>query len=319
MKKILFLILLIFMESFSFEVKQEKQIKVEGGVLDIVEYKDKIIVSTEKGTVEFINIKNGKVEKKITLPKFQDFMGDYQLPKVFSVDISPNGEILAVITEATGGNRELYLERKGNLQKVISTQQRLQLTKVRFWNDNYILLSTKGSELFLYDVKNNKVIYRKQVGNYSFGDMSICDDKNNLVIGDEGGTAILVDIKSGNAYKKFDKVNVDQIYRVDCKAGKILTGGRDRRVALYDIKSGSFKKVEADFIVFSVALSSDGRYGSYQLNESNDIGIYDFQNDSLVAKLKGHKSTIGVMLFLSKDNLISGSDDGKIIVWRIKP
>jgi WD40 repeat protein len=316
MNKYIFLaILFIFSNSFSITI--EKQIKVSGGVLDIVNYQNNLIVSTEKGTVEILDKKSGKLIRKLTLPKFEDFMGGYQPPKVFSVDISPSGKTISMITEATGGNRELYVEQDDKLIKIIPANANLQLTKLRFFSDDLVILTTKGDELILLDLKSRKYVYRTQIGNYSFGDMALCDDKNRLVIGDEGGTAYLVDVKSGRLIRKFDKVNVDQIYRVDCKSGKILTGGRDRRVGYYDINTGSYKKLEAEFIVFSVALSPSAKKGAFQYNESNDIGIYDFVIDKLTT-VKGHHSTVGVMTFLSEDELVSGSDDGKIIIWRIK-
>lgn len=312
---ILTLIINYFNLAFGIE---KKEIKVSGGVLDISLYQHKIIVSTEKGSVEEIDLKSGKLINKIILPKFKDFMGEFQLPKVFSVDISPDGNVLAIITEATGGNRELYIYTEKKLNKLISTEEGLQLTKVRFWNNDLLLMATKGGGIFLYDLKNKRYLYKTQITNYSYGDLDICDDKSKAVLGDEGGTVFLFDIKSGRILKKFDKVNVDQIYRVDCKAGKIVTGGRDRRVGYYDINSGYFKKVEADFVVFSVALSLDGKKVAFQLNEEDDIGIYDFSVNSIIERLKGHKSTIGILEFISENTLVSGSDDGKLILWRLK-
>ncbi|MEZ0322856.1 MAG: hypothetical protein ABWJ98_00885 [Hydrogenothermaceae bacterium] len=313
---ILIMFLSTFFISYSFEIKLDKQINVSGGVLDIVYYQDRIITSTEKGIIEIINPKTGKIEKKIELPKIKSFMGEQIFPKIFSVDVYADN--IVMVSEATGGNRDIFFKGKDNIKKINLTNENLQYTKVRFWGGNYILLTTKGSELILYDYQKNKIIYRKQISSYSFGDFNLCDNKRYGVLGDEGGSVYLIDLSTGNVLKKFDKVNVDQIYRVDCKSSKIITGGRDRRIGYYDINTNNYKKIEADFIVFSVALSPDGKIGVYQINESNDLGVYDFSLDKRLLILKGHKSTVGVIDYVSQDLIISGSDDGKIIIWRIK-
>lgn len=317
LKKAFLFTVILFTFSLAVELKPEKQLKVSGGVLDIAYYNGKLFISTEKGTVEIVNLKTWKVEKKVEFPKFQDFMGTYQFPKVFSVDTKDDK--IAAVCEATGGNREIYLkDEKNDLIKLNISRENLQYTKVRFWGENYLVITTKGSEIILFDIKSNKIFYKKQIGNYSYGDFTICDNNKFGVLADEGGTAYLIDISLGKILKKYDKVNVDQIYKVDCKAGKIITGGRDRRIGYYDINTTFYKKIEADFIVFSVGLSTDGRLAAYQLNEENDLAIYDFSNDKRIATLKGHRSTVGVISFITDNILISASDDGKIILWRIK-
>lgn len=315
--KVLLIVIALLNFTVAVELKPEKQMKLSGGILDFVYYNGKIFASTEKGTVEVIDLKTWKLEKKVELPKFQDFMGGYQPPKVFSADVIGNN--LAAVCESTGGNRDLYLkDEKGSMTKVNITAENLQYTKIRFWGENYIVIITKGSEVILYDVKNKKIFYRKQIGSYSFGDFTLCDNKKFGVLADEGGTAYLIDVSTGKILRKYDKVNVDQIYRVDCRAGKIITGGRDRRIGYYDINTGNYKKIEADFIVFSIGLSLDGRLAAYQLNEGNDLAVYDFSEDRQIATLKGHRSTVGIVNFISENVLVSGSDDGKIMLWRIK-
>ena len=294
--------------------------KVDGAVSDI-RYKDgKIYIATERGKVEILDFKTLKKLEVISYPKFEDFTGELQLPKVFSVDVSPDGKKIVAVIQATRGGREVYLFENGKLKKIIDRRKHLQIARLRFVNNNLILFGLGGDEIVLYDLNKNKIIYRKPVGMSYFSDMEINDEKTMVAIADESGDTKIADIKTGNVIKVIQELNKDKVFDVDFRNNRVMTGGRDKKAVYYNLKTDHYNTFPADdFMVFSVALSPSGKKGAYLYNDRFDVRIVDTEEGTVLTTLSGHKATPSNIRFVDENQLIIGCDDGKLYIWRIEP
>ncbi|RLJ70821.1 hypothetical protein BCF55_1104 [Hydrogenivirga caldilitoris] len=313
-----YVLVLLFMIAFSVNSAELLgKIDVGHAVTDMV-YRDGILyVSTEQGEVKFIELKTRKFIKSVNLPDINDFMGNPIPPKVYSIDLSPSGKRLLIVSEAPGGFSELYLysESKG-LEKLIDLGSNLLIKQGKFYGEEKVILGFLGDEIALFDTGEKNFIYKIQVGRSSLSDIAVKEDRETVAVSDEGGVVTLVSVRDGKILKKFKGVNVDKLYELDYKDSKVLVGGRDRRVALYYTDTGKFRRFDAKFLVFSVAMDREGKLGAYLYNEQNDVRIVELDTGKEVDMLRGHEYPVSKILFL--DGLvITGCDDGKIYLWRL--
>ncbi|SNZ10336.1 hypothetical protein SAMN06265182_1828 [Persephonella hydrogeniphila] len=322
MKKLLSFFVLIFVlgNAYGFSSKLIATTKVDGAVSEI-RYKDgKIFVATERGKVEIIDFKTLKKIKVLKFPKFEDFMGNPQLPKVFSVDISPdNTKIIAVVQTERGG-RDVYLYTENNLKKILTRKSHLQIGRVRFITDNTVLFGLGGDEIVLFDLKDRKIIYRNPVGMSFFSDMEINESRTKVAVVDESGDTRIADIKTGKVIKVIEELNKDKAFDVDFRNDRIMSGGRDKKAVYYNLKTDQYQIFHADdFMVFSVALSPSGNRGAYLYNDRFDVKIVNTEEGEVITTLSGHKATPSNIRFVDENQLIIGCDDGKLYIWRIEP
>ncbi|EDP74442.1 periplasmic protein [Hydrogenivirga sp. 128-5-R1-1] len=314
--KYLFLLFLLTLSVHSAELL--KKFDAGHAVTDMLFRDGVLFVSTEQGEVRLINFRNGKLIETIKLPSIRDFMGNPIPPKVYSIDISPSGKRMLIVSEASGGFSEVYLYEKGRgLEKLIDLGKNMIIKKGRFYNDNLAVFGLLGDEIALFDVDAKRFIYVVQVGTSSLSDINLSDDKNKVAVSDEGGVVTLVSVKDGKVLKRFKGVNVDKLYELDYRDEKILVGGRDRRVALYYTDTGRYRRFPSRFLVFSVAMDESAKLGAYLYNEENDVRIIELDTGRELDLLKGHEYPVSVILFLD-GVVITGCDDGKIFVWRYK-
>jgi len=317
---IFFLLLIGF--SYGFDYQLEGKVKVHGAVSDIVYSKGKLYVSTERGKVDIIDLKSKQIEKSIEYPKFLDFMGEPQLPKVFSADVSPDGRFLLAVIQGNRGGREVYilnLSKDEKPKKIISRKKHWQIGKLRFIDNSRVVFGLSGDEVILYDLKKEKDVYRLSVGMSFFSDMALDNSKRLLAVADESGDVHIVNVLEGKVIKTIEEMNKDKSFSVDIKNNIVITGGRDKKATVYNLKTG-FKKefLSKDFMVFSVALSSSGKIGAYVYNDKYDVAIIDISAGEIVGFLKGHTSTPSRILFIDENLIITGCDNGEINIWRIK-
>ncbi|WP_155810699.1 hypothetical protein [Persephonella sp. IF05-L8] len=319
MKKIFLSLLLVIGTTLATTAELEDILQLDGAISDISISGEKAYVATERGKVQIIDLKTHKIINEISYPKFEDFMGELQLPKVFSVDVSPDQKLIAAAVQATRGGREVYIYHDGKLTKIIDRKKHFPIAKLRFVDNQHLIFGLTGDEIILFDLKNNKVIYRNPVGMSFFSDMEINESKTKIALTDESGDTRIIDIKSGKVVKVIEELNKDKAFDVDFKNNRTFTGGRDKKAVYYNLNTNQYQIFDADdFMVFSVGLSPSGKRGAYVYNDKFNVKVVNTEEGTTITYLKGHKSTPSNIRFLSEEKLIIGCDDGKIFFWRLK-
>jgi WD40 repeat protein len=291
------------------------EIEMGGNILDIKIVNDMLYAGTDEGTLEIYDIKNDKHLDKIKLKPIHDFMGDVISPKVYAIDVIGGKKLL--LSEGEKGSRELYINENNTTVKVISAKDKLIMQKAKFIDENHLFLGLLSNEIILYDLKNKKQLYIKQLSGSKFSDFALNEDKTKAVIACESGVDYLVDVKSGKKLKEFDK-NKDNVFKVDFKNGKISSAGQDRFGIVYDEKSGSHQSFKAPFLIYATGLSKDAKLAAFSFGLDNEIAVFDLEKNSQKFLLKGQKSTLNSIVFYDDKTIYSGSDDKFIIKWELK-
>ncbi len=297
-------------------IRPSQKIGFQGAITDFFVDGSKVILASDAGNVVSYDTKLRKKQLLIKLPSSVDFFGDSIPTKIFSIDrVSAK---MLVVTQGLHGFRNLSVFLNGESQKVIdAASNKMMIKKARWIDENTILLGLLGNDLLLFDTKNKKTVRQINVSPYTFSDFSIDRQKRFVFTADESGVVHQVDLKTFEIVHDYSGMNVDNVYELVYNNGIIITAGQDRRVGIYNTYSGDRYYLQQNFLVYAVGLSNDGTRGSFCASEDNNIGIFAIADRSTRYVLTGHESVVTKMLFFDNNTLVSGGDDGYLIIWKI--
>jgi len=316
MKKILILLIAVFAFALT-NLKPYKIYRYSYYISKIAYNKDYLIAGLENGKILINNFKTNKNIAKIILPKIHDFMGDLIPMPIYSLDISPNGKNLMIMVQGENASREIFIYNfKTKNMKLIYKTKRL-LMKARYINNNNIFLGLLGDEIALLNIKNKKMVYKKQIGYYVFSTYSLNKTKTKAVIGDESGVAKIVDVKTGKKLFELSGFNKNKTISLDFVKNYIINGSSDKRLAIYNtISKTSILTLTAKFLPYAAAISPNVKKFAFQYDQNNDIMVKTIYNTPLFL-LKGHTMPLADMRFLNNNTIISYSP-AEIIIWKLK-
>jgi len=313
--RFLIIFLLFFIQLNAKDLKPTFIYSGSGAVTDLVYQNNKLYSATAEGAVDIYDTKEHKLIQSITVPKIKDFIGDEVVSKIYSVDTLDNKIMIA--SQGKMGYRRVHIYADNNLTQIISIDKSYTISKSKFIDSNHLLISLLSNELILFDIKEKKALYRKQISASKFSSFALNEKKDEVIIADESGDLKLVSVKDGNILKELKGQNVDNIFQVDYKNNTIITAGQDRRTAIYsrDGKVAYYK--EGTFLIYSSALSPSAEIGAYASDEHNNITLFDTSSKSDLYRLGSHKATISNILFIDEKKLFTSSDDKEINYWEL--
>ena len=286
-----------------------------GGVTDLV-YKDaKLYAATAEGVVDIYDINTQKRIETIKVPTIKDFVGDEVASKIYSVDIV-NHKIM-IASQGKMGYRRVHIYDNGTLTEIISTEKEYTIAKAKYINEDTLLIALLSNELILYDIKNDKELYRKQISASKFSSFALNEKKDTLVLADESGDLELIRVKDAKILKQLKGQNVDNIFQLDYKNGIIITAGQDRRTAIYSDDGRQAYYKTGSFLIYSAGLSPSGKIGAYASDEHNNVTVFNTETRSDMAKLGSHKASLTMILFINENELFTASDDDHINYWKL--
>ena len=298
-------------------LKPADYIDVDGNVVEFVHKNSTLYITTDTGKLEVYNWKKKILLYEIKFDTIHDFMGDPIAPKVFGVDVNSDGNKLIIMVQDEGGERILYLYKDKKLTKLLDKNAHIQMREARFVDNDHILLASMSNELILFQISSRKILYKNKLSLSTFSDFQLNEDHSKVASTCESGIVYITDIKTGKLVKTLEGGNKDNVFKVDYKNSYVLACGQDRKAVLYGINSDSKTIYSTQFLVYAGALNKDASLCAFDINEQNDIGIYDNITKSLKYKLVGQQSTLNTIVFIDDKTLISSSDDNHILIWRI--
>jgi len=294
---------------------------VNGAVMDSVYKNNKIYASTNNGVVDIIDLKTKEIIKEIELPKIKDFMGDIIDNHVTSVDSL--GDSILIVAQAAHGKNEIFIY-KDELKKIISVEKKLSINKARFVSKDIFIFVTLDSELYTYDLKQNKIISKLDVRdedaqfNSKFSDFCFNDDKSKIALADESGIIKIVNVKENKIIKMLKDGNLDNVFKVQWKKDILITGGKDKKSIIYDLAKNTNKVLDSSFFVYGIAISDDLKLGAYSIDPQNNVVVFKLDTLEKLYKLTGTNMTITSIEFLSNDEVVIASDSKKIHYYKLK-
>lgn len=295
-------------------LKPSFSINAHGDVQDMVYLNNTLYVATSVGVVDVFNIKNRKIQGSIKIPKIKDISSQPIDAKIYSIDTFANQ--LIFVSEGENGHRNLWFSKDNRCNKLISTNQKWTIKEAKFVDKNRVLIALLSNELILWEINTRKIIYRVQPTSLYFSHFALSEDRKTFVTTDESGEIRQINSQNGKVIRVYSGINLDKIFQLDYKKGVILSGGQDRKAGIYGTKSNG--AMDFDFLLYSVALSSDAKYGAIAYNENSDIVIIDILGKNRLYNLQGSVATITKIIFMSNKQIIASSEDKKINIWSIK-
>ena len=286
-----------------------------GGVTDLVLNNDKLYVATAASSVDIFNIKTQEKINSIKMPQIKDFLGDIIDSKIYSVDVLE--ENILILSQGEKGGRNLDIYKDGKFESIIKDTQRQFIARAKFLDENHIIYGLLSNQIYLYDIKNKKIIKEIQVSQSKFSNFKLTQDKTKLVVCDESGVINMLDSKNFDIIKTFRYQNLDNVFQVDIKDNLILTAGQDRRAAVYNLDTKNAYYKEYSFLVYAAALSPSTKLAAVASDEENNVTIFDTSSQANLYKLTQNKATLSNILFLNENEIIVTSDAKQINYYKI--
>ena len=297
------------------DLNPQHSLMASGGITDLVLQEDKLFVATTASSVDIFNIKTNEKIDSIKMPKIKDFIGDIIESKVYSVDVLKKD--ILILSQGENGGRNVNIYKDGQMQSIIEDTQRLFIGRAKFLDENHIVYALLSNQIYLYDIKNKKVLKEIQISQSKFSNFKFTQDKSKIIICDESGVITMLDSKSFEVLKTFKSQNLDNVFQIDIKNNLILTAGQDRRAAVYNINTNEAYYKEFSFLIYSVALSPSTNLAAVASDEENNVTIFDTRTKENLYKLFQNKATLTNILFLNENELIVTSDDKQINYYKI--
>ena len=286
-----------------------------GGVTDLVLNNDKLYVATAASSVDIFDIKTQEKINSIKMPQIKDFLGDIIDSKIYSVDVLE--ENILILSQGENGGRNVNIYKDGKFESIIKDTQRQFIARAKFLDENHIIYGLLSNQIYLYDIKNKKIIKEIQVSQSKFSNFKLTQDKTKLVVCDESGVINMLDSKNFDIIKTFRYQNLDNVFQVDIKDNLILTAGQDRRAAVYNLDTKNAYYKEYSFLVYAAALSPSTKLAAVASDEENNVTIFDTSSQANLYKLTQNKATLSNILFLNENEIIVTSDAKQINYYKI--
>jgi len=284
--------------------------------VDMIVKNEKLYVATNASVVDIFDLKTAKKLEGIELPFIKDFMGDLSPSKVYAIDV--HDTTVAILSQGNKGFRRVHIFENGQLNLLISHKDELYTSKLRFLDENTLLLGLLGNEIISYDIKKKNINWRVQVSRSKFSDFVLNEKKDEVVVADESGDLKILSTTKGTLIDTLKDKNLDNVFQVDYKNGIIATAGQDRRVVVYDITNFSAYYKTAPFLIYSVGLSPSGKKVAYASDENNNVTVFNTSTKEVLGKFTGNKMTLTKILFLDENRFLVASDAKVINLFQVK-
>lgn len=318
MKKFIFVFLSIFLYLSNLSAKDlipNYSLKASGGVTDLVLKNENLYVATTASSVDIFNVNTKEKINSIKVPKIKDFMKNTIEARIYSIDVLDNN--LLILSQGENGGRNINIYRDGKLENLIEDKDRLFIAYAKFVDENHIIYALLSNQVYLYDIKNKKVVNEIQVSQSKFSNFKLSEDKSKIVVADESGILTLLNTIDLNPIKRFDTLNLDNIFQVDMKKNIFITAGQDRRCAIYNLDEKISYYLEASFLIYSVALSPSASLGAYASDEENNVTVFNVNTKKDLYKLTQNETTLTNILFINENEIFVSSDDEKINYYKL--
>jgi len=313
--KFLPIFFLLILNIFAKDLTPNYSLKTSGGVTDLVLKNENLYVATTDSSVDIFNINTKEKINSIKVPKIKDFMKDTIEARIYSIDVLENN--ILILSQGENGGRNIDIYKDGKLNKIIEDKDRLFIAYAKFMDENHIVYALLSNQIYLYDIKNKKVINEVQISQSKFSNFKLNEDKSKIVVADESGILTLLNTKDLNPIKRFDTLNLDNVFQVDIKKDIFITAGQDRRCAIYSLDEKISYYKEASFLIYSVALSPSGKLGAFASDEENNVTIFNTTTKENLYKLTQNKTTLTNILFINENEIFVSSDDEKINYYKL--
>lgn len=309
--KTLFFCLILFLNLNAKDLEPNFSLIASGAVTDLVLKEEKLYVATTASSLDIFDINTKEKIDSIKTSKIKDFTGDIIDSKIYSVDVLEDNILL--VSQGEKGGRNLSIFNNGKIFNLIEDKERLFIARAKFLDENHLIFALLSNQIYLYDIKNKKILKELQISQSKFSNFKLTSDKTKVVVSDESGILTMLNSKTFEIIKTFKNQNLDNVFQVDIKNDIILTAGQDRRSAVYSLDGRISYYKEFSFLIYSAGLSPSGTLAAVASDEENNVTVFNVNSKENICNLTQNRSTLTNILFINENEIIVSSDDKKLI------
>lgn len=313
--KTLFFCLILFLNLNAKDLEPNFSLIASGAVTDLVLKEEKLYVATTASSLDIFDINTKEKIDSIKTSKIKDFTGDIIDSKIYSVDVLEDNILL--VSQGEKGGRNLSIFNNGKIFNLIEDKERLFIARAKFLDENHLIFTLLSNQIYLYDIKNKKILKELQISQSKFSNFKLTSDKTKVVVSDESGILTMLNSKTFEIIKTFKNQNLDNVFQVDIKNDIILTAGQDRRSAVYSLDGRISYYKEFSFLIYSAGLSPTGTLAAVASDEENNVTIFNVNSKENICNLTQNRSTLTNILFINENEIIVSSDDKKINFYKL--
>lgn len=313
--KTLFFCLILFLNLNAKDLEPNFSLIASGAVTDLVLKEEKLYVATTASSLDIFDINTKEKIDSIKTSKIKDFTGDIIDSKIYSVDVLKND--ILFVSQGENGGRYLSIFSDGKISNLIEDKERLFIARAKFLDENHLIFALLSNQIYLYDIKNKKILKELQISQSKFSNFKLTSDKTKVVISDESGILTMLNSKTFEIIKTFKNQNLDNVFQVDIKNDIILTAGQDRRSAVYSLDGRISYYKEFSFLIYSAGLSPSGTLAAVASDEENNVTVFNVNSKENICNLTQNRSTLTNILFINENEIIVSSDDKKINFYKL--
>jgi hypothetical protein len=313
--KTLFFCLILFLNLNAKDLEPNFSLIASGAVTDLVLKEEKLYVATTASSLDIFDINTKEKIDSIKTSKIKDFTGDMIDSKIYSVDILQDN--ILFVSQGENGGRFLSIFNNGKISNLIEDKERLFIARAKFLDENHLIFALLSNQIYLYDIKNKKILKELQISQSKFSNFKLTSDKTKVVVSDESGILTMLNSKTFEIIKTFKNQNLDNVFQVDIKNDIILTAGQDRRSAVYSLDGKISYYKEFSFLIYSAGLSPSGTLAAVASDEENNVTVFNVNSKENICNLTQNRSTLTNILFINENEIIVSSDDKKINFYKL--
>ena len=313
--KTLFFCSILFLNLIAKDLEPNFSLIASGAVTDLVLKEEKLYVATTASSLDIFDINTKEKIDSIKTSKIKDFTGDIIDSKIYSVDVLEDNILL--VSQGEKGGRNLSIFNNGKIFNLIEDKERLFIARAKFLDENHLIFTLLSNQIYLYDIKNKKILKELQISQSKFSNFKLTSDKTKVVVSDESGILTMLNSKTFEIIKTFKNQNLDNVFQVDIKNDIILTAGQDRRSAVYSLDGRISYYKEFSFLIYSAGLSPSGTLAAVASDEENNVTVFNVNSKENICNLTQNRSTLTNILFINENEIIVSSDDKKINFYKL--
>jgi len=312
--KAFFILLVLLYFVYAKDIHPSFSLHTKGFISDFVIEGEYLYVATDLGSVDIFDLNTKEIIEQIVLDPMISTKGKSIPASISSVDVF-RSKVL-IVSRSLNNYREVWIYENYELKKIVDSKQKRLIQEARFVDENTIIFASIDGDISLYDIGERSSVYTQHISDSRLSDMVLSKDKTKIFTADESGEVKVFEIDTAKQHDKIPAKNLDNIFHLAHNNGVTITGGQDRRVAVYQEGEKSYY-IKSDFLVYCVGLSPSGEIGVYSDGEENDLQIFDTYTKQKKDRLVGHKRIIRKIHFISEDRLISSDQGQDIFFWKL--
>ncbi|RCI05367.1 WD repeat-containing protein 53 [Rhizopus stolonifer] len=205
----------------------------------------------------------------------------------------------------------------------------------------YMYLSS-GTKVYTFDLRNQGMLLTEPIHTYEFSQdeinqIDVHENNQFLATADDEGSIQIIDLNTHKIHKKTSKKHSNICMTVKFRPKKpweVWSGGMDSKVYNWDFSRGlpthiydmsqkeaSAKQMFNPPFVHTMAISPDGTWIAAGLGDTSIQLISPpskKQKTQIEKRLEdGHNTMVNCLSFLTHEQLLSGSTNGRVTLWNI--